>query len=114
MKSLNFLTRWMAIPLLTAMAAGMISCQYDDTEIRNGIDDLNGRVEALEAFQEEVQAEIDALNDIVNNMQAQLTVNGIFEIEDGEGWERHLRDRGRRRLGDQFFRRYESHPDERG
>ena len=61
MKSLNFLTRWMAIPLLTAMAAGMISCQYDDTEIRNGIDDLNGRVEALEAFQEEVQAEIDAL-----------------------------------------------------
>ena len=65
MKSLNFLTRWMAIPLLTAMAAGMISCQYDDTEI---------------------QAEIDALNDIVNNMQAQLTVNGIFEIEDGEGW----------------------------
>ena len=86
MKSLNFLTRWMAIPLLTAMAAGMISCQYDDTEIRNGIDDLNGRVEALEAFQEEVQAEIDALNDIVNNMQAQLTVNGIFEIEDGEGW----------------------------
>ncbi len=69
-----------------AILAAFSSCQYDDTEIRNGIDDLNGRVEALEAFQEEIQAEIDALNDIVNNMQAQLTVNGIFEIEDGEGW----------------------------
>ena len=81
------LWRTMATALASiAILAAFSSCQYDDTEIRNGIDDLNGRVEALEAFQEEIQAEIDALNDIVNNMQAQLTVNGIFEIEDGEGW----------------------------
>ena len=65
------LWRTMATALASiAILAAFSSCQYDDTEIRNGIDDLNGRVEALEAFQEEIQAEIDALNDIVNNMQA--------------------------------------------
>ena len=71
---------------------GVVSCQYDDTDVKNQIDDLYGRLDELEEFQEQVQSDIDALNDIVTKLQAQLTVNGIFDI--GEyGWVINFSDR---------------------
>lgn len=91
MKPLTFLIRLLYIPILMVFM-GVVSCQYDDTDVKNQIDDLYGRLDELEEFQEQVQSDIDALNDIVTKLQAQLTVNGIFDI--GEyGWVINFSDR---------------------
>ena len=85
MKPLQFFTRRLAIPTvsLLMLCMGIISCQYDDTELRNSIDDLAGRVEALEDFCNQVQADIQSLQAIVEKMQEAVTVTDVEDNGDG-------------------------------
>ncbi len=59
------------------------SCQFDDTELQNSIDDLTSRVEALEDFQEQVQGDIASLQDIISKLNSSVTVNNVVDNGDG-------------------------------
>ncbi len=83
MKSLQFFTRRMAMPMVSLLILGTVSCQYDDTELKNSIDDLTGRVEALEDFRDQVQSDIQSLQTIVEKMQEAVTVTDVEDNGDG-------------------------------
>ena len=74
--------------IMGVMCAGVVlttanSCEYDDTYIRDSIKDLDERVEALEAFSEQIQSEISALQEIIEKLQSEVTIDNIVETEDG-------------------------------
>ena len=62
-----------------ALAGGLSSCTFDDTDLQNSIDDLTSRVEALEDFQEQVQGDIASLQDIVEKLGSSVTVNNVVD-----------------------------------
>ena len=59
------------------------SCQFDDTELQNSIDDLTSRVEALEDFQKQVQGDIASLQEIISKLDSSVTVNNVVDNGDG-------------------------------
>lgn len=61
----------------------MVNSCYDDTDLKNSIDDLTGRVEELEKFREDVQSEISSLNAIIAALQENVTVDNVVSNEDG-------------------------------
>lgn len=74
--------------IMGVMCAGVVlttanSCEYDDTYIRDSIKDLDERVEALEAFSEQIQSEISTLQEIIEKLQSEVTIDNIVETEDG-------------------------------
>ena len=71
---------FLCLPLLIMAAS---SCQFDDTELQNSIDDLTSRVEALEDFQEQVQGDIASLQDIISKLNSSVTVNNVVDNGDG-------------------------------
>ena len=90
---------FLCLPLLIMAAS---SCQFDDTElqnsiddltsrvealedfqVQNSIDDLTSRVEALEDFQEQVQGDIASLQDIISKLNSSVTVNNVVDNGDG-------------------------------
>ncbi len=71
---------FLCLPLLIMAAS---SCQFDDTDLQNSIDDLTSRVEALEDFQEQVQGDIASLQDIISKLDSSVTVNNVVDNGDG-------------------------------
>ena len=71
---------FLCLPLLIMAAS---SCQFDDTELQNSIDDLTSRVEALEDFQEQVQGDIASLQEIISKLDSSVTVNNVVDNDDG-------------------------------
>ena len=71
---------FLCLPLLIMAAS---SCQLDDTDLQNSIDDLTSRVEALEDFQEQVQGDIASLQDIISKLNSSVTVNNVVDNGDG-------------------------------
>ena len=71
---------FLCLPLLVMAAS---SCQFDDTDLRNSIDDLTSRVEALEDFQEQVQGEISSLQEVITKLQSSVTVDNVVDNGDG-------------------------------
>lgn len=72
----NFFWRITSIVCAFAALAVVYSC-YDDTDVRNSIEDLSGRVEDLEEFRSQVEDEIASLNDIISKLQNQVTVDDV-------------------------------------
>ena len=66
-----------------ATAVAVNSCVYDDTDLKNSINDLDDRIEALEDFQDKIQNEIEMLQDIVESLQNNVTVDDVVYNEDG-------------------------------
>ncbi len=72
----------LAAALMTAAAFN--SCnQYDDTELRNSLSDLEERIADLEEAVRAEQDNINALNELINRIESGLTVDGIEETADG-------------------------------
>ena len=65
------------------LVSGIVSCTFDDSHLRDSLDDLNGRIEALEDFQSQIQSEIEILKDLIDKQQSNVTVNDIVENGDG-------------------------------
>lgn len=72
------------ICVVTAVAAMAVthSC-FDDSDLRNSIDDLNNRVQALEDFQKKVQSDINSLQELIQKIQSQVTVDRVDTNSDG-------------------------------
>lgn len=72
------------ICVVTAVAAMAVthSC-FDDSDLRNSIDDLNNRVRALEDFQKKVQSDINSLQELIQKIQSKVTVDRVETNTDG-------------------------------
>ena len=70
--------------LICALAAmtAVYSC-YNDADLKQSIDELDGRVEALEQFRDQVQSEIASLSEILNKLQSSATINNVVANSNG-------------------------------
>lgn len=59
------------------------SCQFDDSKIWDSIENIEDRLKKLEEIAASMQSDIDALRDIVNKMQEDVTIDSVIENEDG-------------------------------
>lgn len=63
------------------------SCSgYDDSEIRNGLSDLENRVSKLETLCSQMNSNIDALQTIVNALQQKESIESVTPLSDGQGY----------------------------
>ena len=71
--------------LLTVVLLGVStwSCSYDDDDLWKAVDDLDGRVEALEQAVKDANTDIDALRKLVDALQKNVTVTSVVENADG-------------------------------
>ena len=66
------------------LGGGLSSCTtFDDSELKNSIDNLEERVEALEDFCDQVQSDIVSLQEIIEKLQSSVTVDNIVEGDNG-------------------------------
>lgn len=64
--------------------AALLSCsQYDDTELRNSLTDLEERIADLEEAVRTEQDNINAINELIGQIKNGVTVDGIEETADG-------------------------------
>lgn len=62
----------------------MWSCSpYDDEELREAVDDLNDRVEAMEEAVRNANSGIETLRKLVEALQKNMTVTSVIETENG-------------------------------
>ncbi len=69
--------------LSLAVAAMMISCSYDDSEIWDKVNDLNDRVETLEDAVDGMNADIADIEVIIEALQNGKTIKSIDQTENG-------------------------------
>lgn len=61
-----------------------VSCFYDDTDLRNGLTDLEQRVEILERACNEINSNLDAINAIINALENQDYITDVSPmVENG-------------------------------
>lgn len=70
--------------MCACVALAAVSSCYDDTDLRNSVDDLTGRVESLEEFRDQVQSDITSLQDIIEKIQSAVTIDNV--VDDGDGY----------------------------
>ena len=75
--------RHYALLLFTAMAVFGCSKDYDDTELRNDVNDLKSRVEKLETWCATANSQISALQGLVNALEAKDYVTGVSPVTNG-------------------------------
>lgn len=74
--------------ILTLLAIALLGvatwgCSYDDDDLWKAVDDLDGRVEALEQAVKDANTDIDALRKLVDALQKNVTVTSVVENADG-------------------------------
>lgn len=72
-----------ALLLLAAITVFGCAKDYDDTELRNDISDLQSRVEKLETWCTSVNSQISALQGLVTALEAKDYVTGVSPVENG-------------------------------
>lgn len=75
--------RHYALLLVTAMAVFGCSKDYDDTELKQDISDLQSRVEKLETWCTTVNGQISALQELVTALEANDYVTGVSPVTNG-------------------------------
>ena len=73
---------------LTAViiAFGVIACTtYDDTELRGEIDNLKAQVDALDVQLQKTNANLNALQTIVNALDGNEYITAIEDVKDADG-----------------------------
>lgn len=82
MRNLTVIRRMFA--MLTFAGALLIAgCEYDDTELKTGISDLNDRVTKLEEAAKQAQQDIASLKTLVDALKNAVTVSSVVENSDG-------------------------------
>lgn len=56
--------------------------QYDDSSIKEDIEDLENRVASLETWQKEANANLSVLSDIVRALQGNDYITSVTDIKD--------------------------------
>lgn len=72
---------------VTLAAAGLtFSCSYDDSELRDKVDNLDGRVTELEAIVKDLNTNINSLMTVVQALKDQVSITSVLPLEDGTGY----------------------------
>lgn len=71
----------MLIPLLFSA----VSCTYDDTELKNKVNDLDERLTKLEETVKSINANVGSLMTIVNALEKEVKIDKVVSLEDGSG-----------------------------
>ncbi len=71
-----------ALTALVAAALGACS-MYDDTELRDRLDDIDDKIASLEEVVNGINSDIDALQRIIEALEAEVTIDKVETGEDG-------------------------------
>lgn len=79
---------WIACSMVCACMFGLSSCgdDYDDSELRGDIENLEGRITALEEWQKSVNTDIRSLQSLVAALEDKDYVTAVTPLEDGTGY----------------------------
>lgn len=79
---------WIACSMVCACMFGLSSCgdDYDDSELRGDIENLDSRITALEAWQKSVNTDIRSLQSLVEALEDKDYVTAVTPLEDGTGY----------------------------
>lgn len=79
---------WIACSMVCACMFGLSSCgdDYDDSELRGDIENLEGRITALEEWQKSVNTDIRSLQSLVEALEDKDYVTAVTPLEDGTGY----------------------------
>lgn len=65
------------------LAAGITSCEYDDSELKSDISDLQERISAMENSVKQMNADIASIQGVVNSLKNSNSVEKVVEQTDG-------------------------------
>lgn len=65
------------------LALVLVACGYDDTDLRADLDDLTGRVEALESQIARLNANLENVQTLVNKIDANVFVSRVETVSNG-------------------------------
>ena len=71
-----------ALTALVVAALGACS-MYDDTELRDRLDDIDDKIASLEEAVQGINSDIDALQRIIDALEAEVTIDKVEANEDG-------------------------------
>lgn len=71
---------------LAAMFFSAASCTYDDTDIRNKVDELDSRLTELEQVVKQLNTNVGSLMTIVNALENQIRIESVTTLSDGSGY----------------------------
>ena len=79
---------WIACSMVCACMFGLSSCgdDYDDSELRGDIENLESRITALEEWQKSVNTDIRSLQSLVKALEDKDYVTAVTPLEDGTGY----------------------------
>lgn len=79
---------WIACSMVCACMFGLSSCgdDYDDSELRGDIENLDSRITALEEWQKSVNTDIRSLQSLVEALEDKDYVTSVTPLEDGTGY----------------------------
>ena len=79
---------WIACSMVCACMFGLSSCgdDYDDSELRGDIENLDSRITALEEWQKSVNTDIRSLQSLVEALEDKDYVTAVSPLEDGTGY----------------------------
>ena len=79
---------WIACTMVCACMFGLSSCgdDYDDSELRGDIENLDSRITALEEWQKSVNTDIRSLQSLVAALEDKDYVTAVTPLEDGTGY----------------------------
>ena len=79
---------WIACSMVCACMFGLSSCgdDYDDSELRGNIENLDSRITALEEWQKSVNTDIRSLQSLVEALEDKDYVTAVKPLEDGTGY----------------------------
>lgn len=79
---------WIACSMVCACMFGLSSCgdDYDDSELRGDIENLESRITAIEEWQKSVNTDIRSLQSLVEALEDKDYVMSVTPLEDGTGY----------------------------
>lgn len=79
---------WIACSMVCACMFGLSSCgdDYDNSELRGDIENLDSRITALEEWQKSVNTDIRSLQSLVEALEDKDYVTAVTPLEDGTGY----------------------------
>lgn len=79
---------WIVCSMVCACMFGLSSCgdDYDDSELRGDIENLEDRITALEEWQKSVNTDIRSLQSLVAALENKDYVTAVTPLEDGTGY----------------------------
>ena len=71
--------------IIAALLFSAVSCTYDDTELKNKVNDLDKRLTELEQTVKSINANVGSLMTIVNALEKEVKIDKVVALEDGGG-----------------------------